>query len=485
MNLWELFLTSRQVKKIEFLEQIISKSEVSADDIAVKFSTTNRLVKGLIEELNFEQQQVYNNVTEYYLFENRMIKLSKKVTIEVYVSFYLHLKSEYINQSSVFKFLLYFLTNRKVGMIKLSNHFNYSQSYCYKLINKANKILKQLDFDCQINKKLNYLLIEGDENQIRLLTYILEITSNRFNELNTLSYAISNSQDLSIVHQSKMKKLLKIFDNAIKLKKYSKNSLKEELEVMVAIYKEVHLGFHKTFNYLKKNNKSVYQAEKMFFYLITIYYLPEYLSSEIRNKIGRNLSDYNNNSIVSKATECLDILMKKYSIPEEYYETFLFQIIYRLLITKKLSLEILFFATNSIIYTNANIEKVSKDIQRVYVNELSEKPLEVFSFQVAELLYSYIGHLMVAPIKISIHSSYRANYLIILKNVLNSTYKKEAVLIVEKIEDADIVISDSSVKTNDKQIIFYFEDIHCIETWKKLGDYIQTVLIKRRIHLNI
>ncbi|WP_409373416.1 helix-turn-helix domain-containing protein [Pediococcus acidilactici] len=85
-----------------------------------------------------------------------------------------------------------FLTNRKAGIIKLSHYFNYSQSYCYKLINKANSLLQRLNFKCQINKRLNYLLVEGDENQIRMLTYLLEITANQIDKTMTTTVAVSN-----------------------------------------------------------------------------------------------------------------------------------------------------------------------------------------------------------------------------------------------------------------------------------------------------
>jgi hypothetical protein len=108
MDLWRSFLSSKQVRKIGLLEQIISKSAVSPDDLATNLATTNRLIKDLIEELNLEQQQFYNSSQKYYLFENRMIKLSKQVRVRTYVEFYLHLKSQYVNQSAVFKFLRFF-----------------------------------------------------------------------------------------------------------------------------------------------------------------------------------------------------------------------------------------------------------------------------------------------------------------------------------------------------------------------------------------
>ncbi|OIM96760.1 hypothetical protein BIY40_03125 [Pediococcus acidilactici] len=82
-----IILSSKQVRKIRLLEQIISKSAVSPDDLATNLATTNRLIKDLIEELNLEQQQFYNSSQKYYLFENRMIKLSNQVRVRTYVEF--------------------------------------------------------------------------------------------------------------------------------------------------------------------------------------------------------------------------------------------------------------------------------------------------------------------------------------------------------------------------------------------------------------
>lgn len=482
MDLWRSFLSSKQVRKIRLLEQIISKSAVSPDDLATNLATTNRLIKDLIEELNLEQQQFYNSSQKYYLFENRMIKLSKQVRVRTYVEFYLHLKSQYVNQSAVFKFLRFFLTNRKAGIIKLSHHFNYSQSYCYKLINKANSLLQRLNFKCQINKRLNYLLVEGDENQIRMLTYLLKITANQIDKTMTTTVAVSTNQAWSLSHQLKMQTLLNVFDNANKMGKLAQKASREELEVMTAVYKELHLGFSNHFNYISKN---AFPTEKMFFYLATMYYLPESLTADLMRKVGEHLGEYRNNQIIVKANQLLGKLVEKYTIPKKYHQLFLFHITYRFLITKQLSLEVLFLVTNSISDINANVRQISRDVQMTYKNELSVGALEVFGFQIAELLYSYMSHLVAEPVKIAIYSSYSANYLMVLKNILHGIYKKKSVLIVEKIEDAEIVIADSAVNVNDHQVLFYFEDVHRIETWKKLAIYIQTVLIKRRTQLNI
>lgn len=479
MDLWKLFLTPRQEQKLNLLEEVILKKEVSLDELAYKNSLTNRKLKIIIEQINSEYD---SSNKPLILFENRMFKLTANESEEVYSTFYLHLKKLYINQSSVFKFLLFFLEHRKMGMIKLSRHFNYSQSYCYKLINKANDIISRIGFSCEIRKRTNFISIEGNENQIRLIAYLLNATSITFNKKKDFKYLCNNK--LSFIHQEKVTRISKIFDDSLKLGNFVEQAKNSELEIMEKIYEEIHLGFYNKFAYLEKEkSNSTYLNEKMFYYLFTIYYLPEYLSTKIRNDIGKRLLDLSDNSIVNKALKVVKYLEKNYGIPASFKNTFLFVLVYRFLITEKLSLNILFYAANSISYTNDNIKKISLDFQQLYKHELANDSLEVFSFQVAELLYSYVGKIMANPLKLSINSTFRANYVIVIRNTLSGIYKSDTLKIIEKVEQADVVISDSIIDIDDSQDFFFLDDIHDLDAWRRLGEFIHEKIIQKRIHL--
>ena len=63
MDLWKLFLTERQEQKLNLLEDIISKTETSIDELACKHSLTNRKVKSLIMQIN-EDYIVELNITD-------------------------------------------------------------------------------------------------------------------------------------------------------------------------------------------------------------------------------------------------------------------------------------------------------------------------------------------------------------------------------------------------------------------------------------
>lgn len=323
MELWKKFLTMKEIKKIKLIEEIINKSEVSVDYLAKKLSTTNKLIRGLLTELNIEQKQFYEDSIEYYNIENRMVRLPKKISEDTYTIFYLYLRKKYLNENPTFKILICFLTNRELTMQQISHHLNYSYSYCYKLISKVNNFFKETGYDCFIYKNKYYLQIRGNENQIRLLSYMIITLANKGHEnYNNYSYA-----NISVSNTTKFENILKIFSSAIKKGYVLKENIDEELAIMDIIYKEIHLGFYKKFGYLNLKNSQVYETEKMFFYLFITYYLPEHFSSDFGRKVYANLKDLKN-TIVLKSTEILEWVEKKYNLPKEFHEFYLFHFIY-------------------------------------------------------------------------------------------------------------------------------------------------------------
>ena len=100
-------------------------------------------------------------------------------------------------------------------MVKLSMQFNYSQSYCYKLVNKATDIIRTIGVDCQIRKKMNYLVVEGKESQIRVLSYILNTHSSTFAEDNYYRY--HNEKNVMRIKQEKLSRITRVFMDAHKI----------------------------------------------------------------------------------------------------------------------------------------------------------------------------------------------------------------------------------------------------------------------------
>ncbi|WP_142973529.1 helix-turn-helix domain-containing protein [Enterococcus casseliflavus] len=479
MNLWNLFLTSKQEQKLNILEEIISKKEVSLDELSNKYLLTNRKLKVLIEQINAEYLPRKNSLI---LFENRMFKFTANESEEGYPNFYLYLKNYYINQSSVFKLLLFFLEHRKIGMIKLSNHFNYSQSYCYKLINKANEIIIKIGLDCEIRKKTNYIALEGDENQIRSIAYLLNSSSENFISDKKHNYLSRSDNHVSYINQCKINGISKIFNDALKLGVFIDSANKEELEIMEEIYEEIHFGFYSKYSFLlKKESDNTFFDEKMFYYLFTIYYLPNHLSENKIDTLGKRFLALTDNKIVSKASEALVFFETKYSIPNSLREKLVFILVIRFIITQKLRLNILFYATTSIDYNNENLKQISLDIQRLYKGILSNDFLRVFSYQVAELMYSYVGLTISSPLNISINSTYRPNYDIVISNTLNGIYNSDSLKINDRIEQADVVISDSFIDIDESQDFFFLDDIYDLNAWKRLGEFIHEKIIRRHI----
>lgn len=73
--------------------------------------------------------------------------------------------------------------------------------------------------------------------------------------------------------------------------------------------------------------------------------------------------------------------------------------------------------------------------------------MDIFSTQLTELLYSYVGHVMAEPLNVMINITSHANYVMLVKNYITGVYKKETVTMVENLAEADIVISDRFVES--------------------------------------
>lgn len=187
------------------------------------------------------------------------------------------------------------------------------------------------------------------------------------------------------------------------------------------------------------------------------------------------------NPIVDHACEALKKMEESYSIPANLHSTFVFHLVYRFLITDKLSLSSFFYHEDKKLLLNDKFLKIKEMIKSVYKKSIAERDLDIFSTQLTELLYSYVGHVMAEPLNVMINITSRANYVMLVKNYITGVYKKETVTMVENLAEADIVISDRFVESKKNQCFFFLEDIHNSETWKRLGIFINGRIIERRI----
>lgn len=483
MDLWKLFLTERQEQKLNLLEDIISRTEASIDELACKHSLTNRNVKSLIMQINEDYIENTSTTDALIRFENRLFRISTLKATGTYPSLYSNLKITYIKQSAVFQVLIYFLRHRKVGMIKLSTHFNYSQSYCYKLVNRANDIIRSMGIECQISKRMNYLIVEGRESQIRMLSYILNSHSTTFAEDN--NYLYRNEKSPTKIQRDNLSRITRIFLDAHKMGHYTDVISDQEMSIGLCLYEELHLSFSQTFYPLnKKINDAAFQSEKFLYYLFAVYFFPEFLTPEICERLGAGLMRLTKNPIVDRAVEALEKMEENYSIPDNLHRTFVFQLVYRFLITDKLSLSSFFYLEDKKLLMNDKFLTIKEMLKSVYKESISERDLDIFGTQLTELLYSYVGHVMAKPLHVMIHITYHANYAVLVKNYITGVYKPETVTMVGNFADADLVISDRFVESKENQYFFFLEDIHNIETWKRLGEFINSKIIEGRIRSN-
>ena len=64
---------------------------------------------------------------------------------------------------------------------------------------------------------------------------------------------------------------------------------------------------------------------------------------------------------------------------------------------------------------------------------------------------------------------------------MNGIYNSDSLKINDKIEQADVVISDSFIDIDESQDFFFLDDIYDLNAWKRLGEFIHEKIIKRHI----
>lgn len=115
------------------------------------------------------------------------------------------------------------------------------------------------------------------------------------------------------------------------------------------------------------------------------------------------------NPIVDHACEALKKMEESYSIPANLHSTFVFHLVYRFLITDKLSLSSFFYHEDKKLLLNDKFLKIKEMIKSVYKKSIAERDLDIFSTQLTELLYSYVGHVMAEPLNVMINITSHAN----------------------------------------------------------------------------
>ena len=79
--------------------------------------------------------------------------------------------------------------------------------------------------------------------------------------------------------------------DAHKIGSYTDIDSKEETAISDCLYEEIRLDFVRLYPLDKKINHSIYQSEKFFYYLFAIYFFPEYLTSEICERLEKGINE--------------------------------------------------------------------------------------------------------------------------------------------------------------------------------------------------
>ncbi|MFI3684947.1 hypothetical protein VBH15_08290 [Vagococcus fluvialis] len=121
-----------------------------------------------------------------------------------------------------------------------------------------------------------------------------------------------------------------------------------------------------------------------------------------------------------------------------------------------------------------------KAIEEIYKSELENEQLEYFCKQIVEVSSLYLLFMHGDTIKVYTEFSYKTSYKVILDTSIRLSYKERAIQVVQDINEANIIISDSLILEEDDEIeFFYFSDIYEPQNWEELNHFLQKKLLQR------
>lgn len=470
-----MFFTSRQIKKMEVLKTIIESEEVSLSEISNKYNLNKRMIKILIEELESEWKNI--NIEKFpVIIEERQVRIIGQNDRESCLSFIFSLNTKYSSESPIFKVLRFFLEYRHTTIATMENDFNYSRSYCYKLIDKVNLTLEKMGTSLKVIRNEKKFTLIGIENEIRVVKYLVDVSPDN-------PYKITNTKN-SFSSQIKTKKE-NLIDQITKKSLSNRMFLKEFNEDVMMLapcfYEEFSFNFsHKYGCYFSIEEKNKQSTEKFFYYLLSLYFNPEMLTQEIRLKIGVNFMEVDN-SLIHKSKIIINKVKDKYSLSVNQCQVLLFEIVFYYL-----SFTVLYeynFHISSVEKTYKNYE--IKDIQTLIYKNFKKidniANVNILSEYISEIIYSYIFTHKFTPIKIAINPSYKINHITIFQNVISEIYSRKELIVVSDIANADIVITNTNLVLKEFQSFYYFENIYDLSTWKHFNRFIQKKITDNKI----
>ncbi|MBK3674038.1 helix-turn-helix domain-containing protein [Listeria monocytogenes] len=480
-ELMSFFLTQNQIKKLGILIKIRDGKSVTLNSGNKSKRQTRELINSLLKEVNdFFQQNSYHTRLEK---NDSIFLFSPTIEDDLFVELLNNIREGYITNSSFFQALTYSLENREFSLNEMALELSYSESYVYKLLTKLQTFFNLLKIDVEVQKFESTVKLIGDESYIRMLNYFSVLLVFRENtwpfknitekKIITLQkYLNSNKYDrLSPNNKKRTSYVLAIYELALG-KGARVNVLEQEIiDLGLFMNKEKNISLY--LNHLKEEylgSREQFNQEIAHLYFFATYFIPELLSNNEKEELGKNVYSLKENSVVRSATLLIDCIKKKFDIPEDIYFQLIFCICSRFIVIHYLGLY-KFMKPEKNEVSSETEKFIEESIDICFKQIQSSDSFSMLKFNLIQVISSYIILTVNVSQKVYVEFFHRPAYKTIIENSLKINHDEKTIKIVDNYYQADIVISDVRPKDENKTY-FYFKDIFDQDSWKNLSSFI-------------
>ncbi|WP_176271510.1 helix-turn-helix domain-containing protein, partial [Enterococcus sp. 7E2_DIV0204] len=457
--------------------------------LAKEYDLTERSLKKILLELTNEISESNNNTfVELISTPLNFVLYNHTKDDAVELDLLNYLKLEYFSTSSKYAAFKYIMEYRECTISKMAEGLAYSISYLYKLINKLNRIFKELllDTSIQLYARKTIRLI-GPEHEIRLLHYYF--TVKIFLDDGWPLVSISEQQilenqkyiknddygHLSILGKKKANLFIGISLNSMQRGKFLPefNEWISGGKEILAVFsveeslKSMRIFYHTNY---QKNMKKV-DSEIFLLSMFSLFSLPEILYSHDKMRIADKLIQIDN-KVIKNTKKIVTIITKNKNLSLEKKKLIFFESIV-------IIINMLFFDIWKS-YNQVNTSQLSTTTDELFqllIGMCKSIPVQALPICLKELqilVDSYAIYEEKKVIQIYIETCENIIVKSRISNYISVTYSNAACVLTENIGDADIIITDAvPVNHAYKGKVIFFSDIDSIDNWKRLGSIIQ------------
>lgn len=479
-KLYRYYLTTKQVEKLVVLKKIFVEKKISIKDICEYSNKNTYQIRNLLYEIEEDISYLSKLDKPIFTIGKNNIFLTEKKEQEYYIDLFVKLRKIYFNESPYYKLLVYMIKKRRARVIELSNNLVFSTSYCYKLLSYLREMLSNQDMPITLDKNKDTIELNGEEMCIRMYHYLIEILANNVYIDASIRYGIDLfAEEFELSQTTKVKHDLIFYtiENSINQGYFINNDCSSSLEIFRCLVEVLDKAPVNTIFSIR--NKKYIRTELIYYYFWRILFIPETITDDERIILGEKFSRVNKNEIIQLAHYIITKLSKKYVFEKDIINKMFYEIVINTWGYENLFLDKFLSKENLSNYLDS--KKEVEDVVDFYLKHtsLTVKDSGVFIRKMSQIIASYIPLQNDDVIRIGISTLNHPEYIMVIKNILLKIYNGTSLHFTEKLEEADILVSDGILNHSENQGFAFLGDIHNTSDWYHLNTLIQKQIFNK------